>query len=173
MSLPIHATSQKSLTRAKPVTSLWKLGYACLIFYIYVITYHCLILRLLWLISVNKIGIPPSPSAPDIDNLFELLYPPRQQSCWRVYWFQSVRLSLCPSVHPSVHPSCILCQLCSTYSSGWIHFIFIHLIKQLQKVCSVQRFLKKLKHCDFCHFFLICNFYFVFFWLGIWCESLV
>ena len=40
-----------------------------------------------------------------------------------VYWFHSVRLS--------VRPSCIPCPLCSAYSSGWIHFIFIHLIKQL------------------------------------------
>ena len=57
--------------------------------------------------------------------------------------------SVCPSAYPSrlasccgfVHTkrrlSCILCPLCSTYSSGWIHFIFIHLIKQLQKMCRV------------------------------------
>ena len=32
-----------------------------------------------------------------------------------------------------VHPSRIPCPLCSTCSSGWIHFIFIHLIKQLQR----------------------------------------
>ena len=30
-----------------------------------------------------------------------------------------------------VRPSRILCQLCSAYTSGWIHFIFLHLIKQL------------------------------------------
>ena len=34
-------------------------------------------------------------------------------------------------------PSRILCLLCSACSSGWIHFIFKHLIKQLQKVCCV------------------------------------
>ena len=45
-----------------------------------------------------------------------------------VYWFPSVRRSICPS--------CIPCLLCSAYSSGWIHFIFIRLIKQLQKVYS-------------------------------------
>ena len=53
------------------------------------------------------------------------------RSCWGVYWFHSIR----PSVCPSVHPSRILCPLWSAYGSGWIHFIFIHLIKQLQKVC--------------------------------------
>ena len=42
-----------------------------------------------------------------------------------------------PSVCPSVCLSCILCPLCSAYSSGWIHFIFIHLIEQLQEVCRM------------------------------------
>ena len=32
---------------------------------------------------------------------------------------------------PSVRPSRIPCPLCSAYSSGWIHLILIHLIKQL------------------------------------------
>ena len=41
------------------------------------------------------------------------------------------------SLRPSVRPSGIPCPLCSTYSSGWIHFIFTHLSKQLQKVCRV------------------------------------
>ena len=42
-----------------------------------------------------------------------------------------------PSVRPSIRPSRIPCLLCSAYSSGWIHFIFVHLIKQLQSVCCV------------------------------------
>ena len=80
--------------------------------------------------------------------------------------------SVCPSVRPASvpRPSRIPCPLCSFYSSGWIHFIFIHLIKQLQKVCRVQKFLQNLK---FWHFLKICNIDFVLFWLGIWCESLV
>ena len=64
-----------------------------------------------------------------------------QQSCWGVYWFHSVCPSVCPSVRlsvsQSVHPSRIPCPLCSAYSSRGIHFIFIHLIKQLQKVYLV------------------------------------
>ena len=37
----------------------------------------------------------------------------------------------------SVYPSRIPCTLCSAYSSGWVHFVFIHLIKQLQVCCGV------------------------------------
>ena len=66
------------------------------------------------------------------------------------YWFHSVR----PSVHPSVRPSRIPCPLCSAFSSGWIHFICIHLIKQLQKVCRVQSFWQNCKNLIFGIFFL-------------------
>ena len=92
-------------------------------------------------------------------------YTPAQRSCWGVYWFHSV----CLSFHPSVpHP------LCSAYNSGWIHFIFIHLIKQLYfgrwVTCKVSCETSKYK---FWQCLKICNFDFVLFWLGIWCESLV
>ena len=83
-----------------------------------------------------------------------------------VYWFHSVR----PSIP---HPSRVPCPLCSFYSSGWIHFIFMHLIKQLQKVCRMQSFLQNFKIWNFGSFLKICYFDFVLFWLGIWCESLV
>ena len=49
------------------------------------------------------------------------------------------------SVRPSVRPSRIPCPLCSAYRSGWIHFLFIHLIKLLQKVCCVLSFCKNSK----------------------------
>ena len=78
-----------------------------------------------------------------------------------------------PSVRLSIRPSGIPCPLCSAYSFGWIHFIFIHLIEQLQKVCRMLRFLQNIKICNLCNFFKICNYDFVFFWFGIWCESLV
>ena len=81
------------------------------------------------------------PGANEVPIILIWLYSPAQRSWWGVYWFHSVR----PSVHPSVHlffrPSRIMCPLCSAYSSGWIHLIFIHLIKQLQKVCHVFEFL--------------------------------
>ena len=65
-----------------------------------------------------------------------LLYPhtPAQRSYLvGIYWFDSVRMSCRPSVRLSHIP----CPLCSAYSSGWVLFIFLHLIKQLQKVCRV------------------------------------
>ena len=46
-----------------------------------------------------------------------------------------ILVSLRKSVRSSVCPSYIPCPLCDAYSSGRIHFIFIHRIKQLQKVC--------------------------------------
>ena len=53
----------------------------------------------------------------------------------------SLRPSVCPSIRPSIHPSVRLsripCPLCGAYISGWIHFVFTHLIKQLQKMCRV------------------------------------
>ena len=79
-----------------------------------------------------------------------------------------------PSVNASVpRPSRITCPLCTAYSSGWIHFIFIHLTKQLQKVCCLLSFLQNFKISIFGNFFQMCNFDFVLFSLGIWCESLV
>ena len=59
-----------------------------------------------------------------------------------------------PSVRPSIRSSRIPCPLCSAYSSGWIHFISIHLIKQLQRVCHVYSLLQKLEHLCFWHFCL-------------------
>ena len=45
----------------------------------------------------------------------------------------SVRPSVCPSVHLWTKP----CPLCIVHNTSRIHFIFAHLIKQLQKVCRV------------------------------------
>ena len=59
------------------------------------------------------------------------IIPSAQWSCWGLYWFHSVR----PSVRLSIPPSHIQCLLCSANSSNWIHYTFIHLMKQLQKVC--------------------------------------
>ena len=63
-----------------------------------------------------------------------VIIPSAQRSCWGYNGFTPC---VCQSVCLSVHLSCILCPLCSVYSSGQIHFIFIHLIKQLQKVYRV------------------------------------
>ena len=45
-----------------------------------------------------------------------------------------------PSVRLSVRPFRSPCPLCSAYSCGWIHFKFIHHIKQ--EVCRVWSFFK-------------------------------
>ena len=57
----------------------------------------------------------------------------------------SIRLCVRPSVCLSVPPSRIPCPLRIAYSSGWIHLIFIHLIKQLKKMCRVYSFLQNCK----------------------------
>ena len=67
---------------------------------------------------------------------------PRRCSCYYTTKLLGGYIGFTPSVRLSVRPSVpcpsrILCPLCSFYSSGWIHFIFIHLIKQLQKVCRM------------------------------------
>ena len=63
----------------------------------------------------------------------DFLYPPLQRSWKGVYWYHLVRLSICPSVRLWTE-SCPLCIFNNTHR---IHFIFAHLIKQLQKVCHV------------------------------------
>ena len=52
-------------------------------------------------------------------------------------WNGGILVSLCPSVHPSVHLWTELCQLCIFNRTCQIHFIFTHLIKQLQKGCGM------------------------------------
>ena len=51
------------------------------------------------------------------------LYPPHNEVVGGVYWFHSVRPSVCPSVRPSVRPSRMPCPLCIIYSYRWILFI--------------------------------------------------
>ena len=81
---------------------------------------------------------------------------------WSWKGFHLVR----PSVHPSIHPSvclsiCLgmeLCSLCIFHNTCQIHFIFTHLINQLEKVCGVLSFLWKLKISMFaqcCYFRLL------------------
>ena len=60
--------------------------------------------------------------------------PPEQRSCWGVYWFHSVRLSVCPSVRLSRLP----CPLCNIYSSGWILSILTTNDHYHERVCRTQ-----------------------------------
>ena len=65
----------------------------------------------------------------DVCSVFQrLLYPPLQRS-----WKGGILVSPCPSVRLWTE----LCPLCIFNNTHRIHFIFAHLIKQLQKVCCV------------------------------------
>ena len=88
-----------------------------------------------------------------------LLMARHQKSClcctcisWKNNYTPRCTTKLLGGILVSLRPSRIPCPLCSFYSSGWIHFIFIHLIKQLQKVCRVQSSLQNLKIWSFGNF---------------------
>ena len=63
-----------------------------------------------------------------------IIIPPEQLSCWGVYWFHSVRLS----VRPSVRLSRLPCPLCNIYSSGWILSILATNDHYHERVCRTQ-----------------------------------
>ena len=56
-------------------------------------------------------------------------------------------LTVCPFVCQYVHPSVRLwtesCPLCIFHNTSQIHFIFTHLINQLQKLCRMLIYIKK------------------------------
>ena len=93
----------------------------------------------------------------------EWLYPLLQRS-----WKGGILFSPCLSVRLWTE-SCLLCIFNNTH---WILFIFSHLIKQLQKVPRVM-FVSKFKPLKFWRILKICNFNFVFFWLGIQYDLMV
>ena len=63
-----------------------------------------------------------------------IVIPPKQRSCWGVYWFHSVRLSVCPSVRLSHLP----CPLCNIYSSGRILSILATNDHYHERVCRTH-----------------------------------
>ena len=63
-----------------------------------------------------------------------IIIPPKQRSCWGVYWFHSVRLS----VRLSVRPSRLPCPLCNIYNSGWILSILATNDHYHERVCRTQ-----------------------------------
>ena len=67
-----------------------------------------------------------------------IIIPPEQRSCWGVYWFHSVRLSVRLSVRPSVRLSRLPCPLCNIYSSGWILSILATNDHYHERVCRTQ-----------------------------------
>ena len=67
------------------------------------------------------------------ENLCTLLYPRFNEVERGAYWFHLVRLSICLSVRLWTES----CPVCIFKNTRRIHFIFAHLIRQLQKVCHV------------------------------------
>ena len=59
-----------------------------------------------------------------------VIIPPEQRSCWGVYWFHSVRLS--------VRLSRLPCPLCNIYSSGWTLSILATNDHYHERVCHTQ-----------------------------------
>ena len=103
-------------------------------------------------------------------HILTLSYPHRFNKVERGYtgFTSSIRLSVRRSIHPSVRQSTRLWTksflLCIFHNTSWIHFIFAHLIKQLQRCVACEGYCKILE---------ICNCDFVFLWHELWCESLV
>ena len=85
-----------------------------------------------------------------------------------------ILVSLCPSVGLSVRPSVPHPVSALWRLQFWLDPFHIYTSYQAtsEGVLCVN-FLAKFKNVNFWQFFKICNFDFVLFWLGIWCESLV
>ena len=77
----------------------------------------------------------------------------------------SLHPSLCPSVHPSIRPASRIRSVAPTVLVGSISYLYIS--------SSNFRMCVTCKSWLFGNFLNFCNFDFVLFWLGIWCESLV
>ena len=99
-----------------------------------------------------------------------IIIPPHNEVVREVYWFHSVRPSVRPSARPSVRPSRIR-SVAPTVLIGSNSYLYILLSNFRRCVaCKVSCPISKF---EFWHFFKMCNFDFVLFLLGVWCESLV
>ena len=81
-----------------------------------------------------------------------------------VYWF--------PSVPPSVRPASRVRSVAPTVLVGSISYLYTSYQGTSEGMSNVKS-LTKFQNLNFWQFFKICNFDFVLFWLGIWCDSLV
>ena len=89
-------------------------------------------------------------------------YLPLQQN-----WKGSILVSPCPSNHPSIRLWKELCLLCIFLDTCWIHFIFIHVFKQLLWKPSGAIAMPNLNiwQVFYCFFFLYLQLWLVLFWL--------
>ena len=90
--------------------------------------------------------------------------------CMLVGILVSLRPSVSPSFRLSVHPASRVRSVAPTVLIGSISYLCI-LSSNFRRcvTCKVSCKIKKILAI----FFLICNFNFVLFWLGIWCQSTV
>ena len=94
-------------------------------------------------------------------------YTPRTIKLLGVYWFHSLRPSVCPSVRPT---SCVR-SVAPKVLVGFFHIYTSY--QATSEGVSHVKFLAKFQNLNFWQCFKIYNFDFVLFWLGIWCESLI
>ena len=91
--------------------------------------------------------------------LIYLLYPLAQQSCWGV---------ILVSLRPSVRPASRVRSVAPTVLVDSFHIYTSYQATSEGLLCV--KCLVKFLNLNFWQFFKICNFDFVLFWLGIWCE---
>ena len=104
---------------------------------------------------------------PLLNQCWDLLYPSHNELVRGVYWFHSVRLSICLSIRPTSR----VCSVALTVLVGSISYLYI--LSSNFRRCVACKFVAKFLNLNCWQFFKICNFDFVLFWLGIWCKSLV
>ena len=102
-------------------------------------------------------------------NGWDLLYPPHDEVVGGYIGFTpsvhpSVRPSVCLSICPSVRSASRVRSVAPIVLDGFISYLYI-LSSNFRRCVACKVYCKI--YCK------ICNFDFVFFWLGIWCESLV
>ena len=99
-----------------------------------------------------------------------LIIPPHNEVVGGVYWFHTVS----PSVHLSIRLSVPHSVSALHHLQFWLDPFDIYTSYQATSECvSRVKLLAKFQNLNSWQFFKLCNFDFVLFWLGIWCESLV
>ena len=99
-------------------------------------------------------------------------FTPAQWSCWGVYWFHSVRLSVRPSVHPSVRPTSHVRSVASAVLVGSISYLYI--LSSNFRRCVACKVSCQISKFEVLAIFKICNFDFVFYltWDLMWITSM-
>ena len=111
-----------------------------------------------WKVTSDDYHTPPAPPPPTHTHTTKLFG-----------GYIGFTLSVRPSVRPSVCPASRVPSLAPTVLVG--PFSYFYILSSNFRRCVLCKVTCKI--WNFGNFFKICNFDFVFFWLGIWCESLV